>query len=235
LYFFACSAPFLSERTIVFFFFMPKLTPELIAERRQGILRACLKQFARRGFHRTSMRDLCGELKLSAGALYCYFPSKEAIIEAMINQDRERWLPFFATLSADLSFRDQLDELETWAQGCSIGNAAEGDMLSLWWQVMAEATTNPKVATMLSEHYTQLTTEITKLVQRAQENGEVSRDFPARMIALFMISAFDGLFARVAIDPQVNFTLTAREFKRLILTAVLPLQPPNRKKTTRKP
>lgn len=67
---------------------MPKLKPETEHARRQNILDAAQRCFARRGFHATSMQDICKEALVSPGALYVYFDSKEALIAGLCERDR---------------------------------------------------------------------------------------------------------------------------------------------------
>lgn len=52
------------------------------------ILEAAKKCFVRSGFQGASMHEICTEAGMSPGALYRYFPSKEAIIEAIAEADR---------------------------------------------------------------------------------------------------------------------------------------------------
>ena len=59
---------------------MPKLKPDTQRARREHILDAAEHCFARAGFHRTTMQDICKEAGVSPGALYVYFDSKEALI-----------------------------------------------------------------------------------------------------------------------------------------------------------
>lgn len=69
---------------------MPKVSPAYRAARREEILHAARRCFIRKGFQETSMQDLLAEAKLSSGAVYNYFASKEemivAIAEANIGQ-----------------------------------------------------------------------------------------------------------------------------------------------------
>ena len=62
------------------------------AERRdqqtQRILEAAKTCFVRSGFQGASMQQICAEAGMSPGALYRYFSSKEAIIEAICEADR---------------------------------------------------------------------------------------------------------------------------------------------------
>ena len=56
---------------------MPKLKPDTQRARREHILDAAEVCFARAGFHRTTMQDICKEALISPGALYVYFTSRK--------------------------------------------------------------------------------------------------------------------------------------------------------------
>ncbi len=57
-------------------------------ERRAHILDAARTCFSRAGFHRTSMQEICAEAKMSPGGIYRYFASKDAIIEAIAQEEQ---------------------------------------------------------------------------------------------------------------------------------------------------
>ena len=61
---------------------MPRVTEETAHRRRQQIVDAALRCFARDGLHHTSMADLFEEAGMSAGSVYSWFASKDDIIEA---------------------------------------------------------------------------------------------------------------------------------------------------------
>ena len=61
---------------------MPKVSQAHLDARRAQILEAALTCFARNGFHRTTMQEIVKQSRLSPGAIYNYFASKEQIIEA---------------------------------------------------------------------------------------------------------------------------------------------------------
>ena len=64
----------------------------------QRILAAAMACFARSGFHKASMQDICAEAGMSAGNLYRYFRSKEAIIAAIAEAERVRNSALFELL-----------------------------------------------------------------------------------------------------------------------------------------
>src|SRR5437588_12979287 len=69
---------------------MPKVSDEHLDARRRQIIDAAIVCFARDGFHRATMQDVCREAGLSPGAIYRYFPSKDAIIEAIADERHAR-------------------------------------------------------------------------------------------------------------------------------------------------
>ena len=64
---------------------MPKISPEAYRERRGRIMNAARRCFVRKGIH-ISVDEICAEAKVSKGALYGYFPSKEAVIQAIADE-----------------------------------------------------------------------------------------------------------------------------------------------------
>lgn len=63
---------------------MPKLSQEVIAEKKSGIESAAKELFIKRGFHATAMRDIAKRAEVSIGNLYNYYKTKEEIFESMI-------------------------------------------------------------------------------------------------------------------------------------------------------
>ena len=66
---------------------MPKTSAAAKDARRTQILNAAVRCFARRGYYATTIEDLVVETGLSRGAIYLYYPSKEALYLAI----SERW------------------------------------------------------------------------------------------------------------------------------------------------
>lgn len=56
----------------------------------QRIVAAGLTLFAERGFHGTSIPDICKEADVAAGTIYRYFDSKEALVNAVFRASKSR-------------------------------------------------------------------------------------------------------------------------------------------------
>ncbi|MCW5828360.1 MAG: TetR/AcrR family transcriptional regulator [Deltaproteobacteria bacterium] len=60
------------------------------ADKTQRIVTAGLTLFAERGFHGTSIPDICKEANVAAGTIYRYFESKEALVNAVFRASKAR-------------------------------------------------------------------------------------------------------------------------------------------------
>lgn len=57
-------------------------SPDAEPDRRQQIIQAAARAFARKGYHATTVKDIAAESNLSPGALYIYFQGKRDILTA---------------------------------------------------------------------------------------------------------------------------------------------------------
>ncbi|NLJ29149.1 TetR/AcrR family transcriptional regulator [Desulforhabdus amnigena] len=53
---------------------------------RRNMLVAATKLFARQGYHKTTITDICQSIGLTSGAIFHHFPSKEALLDAVIER-----------------------------------------------------------------------------------------------------------------------------------------------------
>jgi AcrR family transcriptional regulator len=60
-------------------------TPKVVEDRREQILDAALRAFARKGFAWTTNKDIAREAGITPGLIYHYFDSKEALFRAIID------------------------------------------------------------------------------------------------------------------------------------------------------
>jgi AcrR family transcriptional regulator len=73
--------------------------PSLIAKRREQIMQTAMILFRKKGYHKTTMREICEVSKVNRGSFYDYFESKEDILVYIYKQmmyqegDFEKSLP----------------------------------------------------------------------------------------------------------------------------------------------
>lgn len=181
---------------------MPKLRPETQAARREHILDAAELCFARGGFHRTTMQDICKEADTSPGALYVYFDSKEALIAGLCERDRAEFSEKIDRLAEASDFLSALNGI---AQHYFHEQPAHKRLMVV--EMAVEATRNPRIEQICRPVEQFVHAEFQKLFQRLKDEGRIAPtlDIPSLTQVFHVIG--DGLFWRRAVDP----TFDARE------------------------
>lgn len=169
-------------------------------DRRTRILDAAESCFVRAGFHRTTMQDVAAEAGMSAGNLYRYFPSKDAIVVGLSERDRREVADSFAAMQdsgadfmagfAELGRRHFEDEPREKAVLC----------LEIW----AEATRNPEFRKLSAEFAEDVVSRLTALLEAAKSAGNIAPVMEPRAIATLICTLADGLFVRRAILPEFD-------------------------------
>lgn len=178
---------------------MPKLKPSTQAQRREQILDAAERCFARAGFHRTTMQDICKEAGASPGALYLYFASKEALIAGISERDRNQLAEQLRDLS---SGNDLMAALTRLAEYYSIEEPRHKRVLCM--EIAAESTRNPAVGEIFRSVDQYVIENFARIFAEAKEAGEIEPPFDPRLLAQVIVLIGDGLFWRRAIDPDYD-------------------------------
>lgn len=196
---------------------MPKLTDQQTAQRRTRILDAAERCFGRDGFHRTTMQAICKEAGISAGALYLYFASKEALIEGLTSRDRDEILAQFAAASGAGDFLGLIGAL---LENCILAQPREKAALCI--EIGAEATRNPAIAQAMSRFDAEIHASIRHLIAQAQEAGQIEPVAPLDDIVAAMALIGDGLFWRRAVDPNFDSSRAMPQILSMIAALVRP-------------
>lgn len=65
---------------------MPRKTKEEAAKTRSRILASALTLFVKKGYERTTFTDIAARLKMTKGAVYWHFETKEALLVALVEE-----------------------------------------------------------------------------------------------------------------------------------------------------
>jgi AcrR family transcriptional regulator len=181
---------------------MPKVTEAHSAARRQQIIDAAYRCFARKGFHQATMRDIYEEAKLSPGAVYHYFPSKDAIIQASFEFDYDRSLTLFAAATASDDPMNALTELIAFFFR-GLDSAAELGAGRVNVQGWGEALVNPPLRETIQRVLTHYLDALTQIVRRAQAMGQLDSSLDPLALGRILLALYYGLELQKAIDPAV--------------------------------
>lgn len=194
---------------------MPKVSDAHLETRRQQILEAARACFARRGFHKTTMRDICAAAALSPGAVYRYFASKEEIIEACSSRRQAARDTRFAAArqrgAGTISILDALvDAYLARSEGPDTAQEA-----SLAVQLWAEATRNPLLGDILRLNWDDLLERAAAIIVPAQRRGEINPDLDPRAVGRLFLAVHDGLELQKNIDTDLDVGQCAAVLKAL--------------------
>ena len=154
---------------------MPQVSAEYRQARREQILAAARRCFARNGFHQTSMDDLLAEAGLSAGGLYRYFRSKDEIIAAIAQEVIGSIGSEVAGIVGQippLPLREALRRILTVIDR----HARPGGTGGLAVQVWGEAQRDPALAVLVRQAYGALREHTTTLARDAVASGRLPAD-----------------------------------------------------------
>jgi AcrR family transcriptional regulator len=131
----------------------------------QQILDAAKHCFSRVGFHSTSMAQIAAQAQISVGQIYRHFPSKESLIEGIVQEDIARQLSIMnATPDTDV-----VDALTAMTQNKAISSAVSNPKhLALMLEIVAEAARNPKVRDIVISNQRRGFTALKKRIESAQ-------------------------------------------------------------------
>ena len=65
------------------------VTQQAAPDKREAILEAALQLFVERGFYGTAVPEVAKRARVAAGTIYNYFPSKEALVNALFRKWKE--------------------------------------------------------------------------------------------------------------------------------------------------
>lgn len=182
---------------------MPKVPPQHLEARRREILEAARRCFGRKGFHQTTMRNICDEAQLSPGAVYQYFTSKAELIEAVADAGRRRHRERAVPVAKGGNPADALAELLAEFLSCLDDPEA---LLSLRVDVRlcAEAVHESRVRAAVLENYGSLLDLLTPLVKKGQRQGAIDAALSPRAAARVALAMLLGLELQKAADPKVT-------------------------------
>jgi AcrR family transcriptional regulator len=182
---------------------VPKVLPEYLELRRQQILDAAAACFARRGFHQTTMQHICEEADLSPGAVYRYFPSKEAIIEAMSEYRQKQNAELLEQAVAKEETLDVMDELLRLFFIERDGAELDASC-ALMIELVSECPRNERIRVAQQQVSGAVLTSLTELISGAQARGEIKAALDPESIARIMLGLYQGFVMQRLVDPDMD-------------------------------
>ena len=181
----------------------PNVPEAYLKLRREQIIGAAVSCFARKGFHKTTMQDICQAAGLSPGAVYNYFDSKEAIVEAcaeMAQERNEKMLSMVSEAEDAVSAYKKISG--AWFSMIKQENMMEGIKFDL--ELWAESTRNERVARSFHKVEDAIKEKLTEFVIEGQKQGVFSKKLDVTAIVQVLFSLVNGLEVQKASNPEID-------------------------------
>ena len=160
--------------------------PRVVSDKREAIMNAALELFVDRGFYGTAVPEIAELAGVGAGTIYRYFESKEALVNALYRQEKQR---FAASVIEEFPAATHAREL----------------FRTLWNRMASFAIDNPKAFVFLELHHharyldaesqaveQRMTFLFSNIVTSAQARGELKAG-PPRILMGMVLGAFVGV------------------------------------------
>lgn len=167
---------------------VPKVSPEHKERRRREILDAARGCFARHGYEGATVARLEDATGLSRGAIFNYFPNKEAIFIELAAESSER----LAEVWLRQGFRALLDEIV----------AEDPDWLAVQLEAVRRVRTDESFRRQLEEHEAVVQERRGSRLEQLRRQG-YRDDVPLEAIGMFMSIFANGLAIRVTTDDPI--------------------------------
>lgn len=184
--------------------------------RRNQVLTAATECFRAHGFHGTSMSQLSKASGMSVGHIYHYFENKEAIIEAIVENDLLKILQITERVEQSRGDGDIFDALVADVDNSATDTFHDPDA-ALLLEIVAEAARNDRIASIIRRAEVTAMESIKDylrkgLQQRQTDYSETSLDIACNLLA----SIFEGLTIRLIRNPELSLQATIPMLRQVI-------------------
>jgi len=195
--------------------------PAIAKARRDQVLTAAAECFRRKGFHAAGMAEISRTAGMSAGNIYNYFESKEAIIESIIEKDMEEMFSIFEHFEGQPE-----DTLTVLLNGLNIGVQRHMDTgeCAVDLEMLAEAGRNNKVAKLLRDADTQARNRMRQLLisERSVIKDIDEAELESRINVIFSVMA--GLLLRKVLYPELTEETVLIALRPAMRTLLMPFK-----------
>ncbi len=138
------------------------------------------------------MQDIVGQSRLSPGAIYNYFASKEKIIEAIANNRHAKERELFAEAKREATVEKVLHRIRDSFFG-QLKQPGERPRRRVTIQCWSESQRNPRILKLIRRGLEGPRMLLAGILHAAQRRGEIDQHVDTDAVARFLIASFHGL------------------------------------------
>ena len=190
-------------------------------EKRQEILNAAKRCFARDGLKSASMSSICAEARMSPGHLYHYFASKNEILSAVMQMVLEE---IARDYGRTMETSDALATLISEAMMDRVREDTGGHVLII--DMLADADRNSVVADILQDYSARMQELMADFLREGQANTRIDPSLDPAATAAIIIALVDGVKMMGLRQPGVDRVKAIEMLRVLLLRFLTPTGAP---------
>jgi len=167
-------------------------------ERRRALLRAARIVFARKGFAAAKISDVAAEAGISHGLVYHYFPEKESLFAATVEEAMQGWQGLVTLARKQPG--EPWDRLVYLCTEMITGLREAPEYLLVLVHANTEDATPSAVRDLFRRHQRQTLADIAAMIEEGQRAGQVAPGAPVEL-TLALIAIVQGLAINRLVDP----------------------------------
>ena len=190
--------------------------------KKELILDAAAKMFARKGFAGTVMEDISTAAGVAKGTLYAYFPSKADLFFALFETFMSTWIAELNALleNASGSCRERLITLNETVLGSWAGMKDLFSLTMEFWSASAAAPQKERFKAAFKSAYADMRKSVGGVIEKGITAGEFSQTVDAASVAAALVGFWDCMFLQAWFDDEFDLAFTGRAFFQVVLNGM---------------
>jgi AcrR family transcriptional regulator len=170
------------------------MTSRAAVDRRDAIVSAAYRCIARNGYERTSTAQMCAAAGVSSGTFFHYFPTKVAVLVAVLQRDLDR----VRRTMNELTEQAAIDATAALAQWCAsvISDASNADLPG-FVAALGTVPDNPDVTEAIAAETAVVHAALVEVLTAGQRQQTIRDDRSPTSLALWLQILSDGILHHV--------------------------------------
>ena len=185
------------------------------------LLAVALRRFVSQGYRSTTLDQIATAARLSKGALYFYFGSKEAVLMELLKCVRTVVVDD-AIRAAGQAGPSAIDRIVAFLHNqAKLGVSRRDDVFLLILMSLEFSHRRGRISRCIAAIYRRLHQYVEVLIRSGQKSGELRTDVPVRELAAIVMANHDGAFLEwYRRAPSLNGPSLVRALRSVVLHGV---------------
>jgi AcrR family transcriptional regulator len=184
----------------------------------ERIIAASMDLFAHRGIHPTSIDQIARRARVTKGAVYWHFRSKDHLVDAILQRIKEDWQR--VVLHRLAAAVDPSDKVERLFDSYHALLSEEREICLILQRAMLEP--DAALTRKVNDVFDRTARVIADVFEEGKQAGLFARELDSRVLALSVLSAFAGAVTHCYGDKTLPFAELISEIKQQTLARLDP-------------